>query len=466
MQFDPLTAVSPIDGRYRIYGDMLSASVSEFAFIQNRVRVECEYLVALSEASGVGIRKLTTGEKKTLRDIAENFSLEDARIVKKIEQEGYDGIPATNHDVKAVEYYLKKKLKDTTLADVSEWPHFALTSEDVNSIAHALMLRSALETTLLPALDIVQKGLGGWAKEYAGTAMLARTHGQPASPTTFGKEMRVFESRLSRQLEELGKRTILVKFGGATGNWSAHAAAAPDVDWIKFSKKFVESFNDKKQSIKLELNEYTTQIELHDTLAELFDNLRRVNIVLIDLSQDIWRYISDGWLTQKAKAGEVGSSAMPHKVNPIDFENAEGNLGVANALFTHYSHKLPISRLQRDLSDSTVERTFGVALGHSYIGHRSMARGMGKVSVNEEAMRSDLTAHPEVIAEAIQTVLRKEGVEVPYEKLKELTRGKEISMDDISKFIDNLDVSNDVKKRLKSFRPENYIGLAEEIAKK
>src|SRR3989338_2628428 len=467
---DSLTAVSPIDGRSRVYGDMLSVFMSEYGLIRARARVECEYLLALSETKGVGMRALSAEEKQLLAKLAD-VSLEDARIVKKIEQEGYEGIPATNHDVKAVEYFIKSKLRGTSLEDVAEWTHFALTSEDVNSIAIALMLRGALEEALLPALDIVQKTLGGLAKGHAGTPMLSRTHGQSASPKTCGKEMRVFESRIARQYERLTKSFILVKFGGATGNWNAHLVAAPEVDWQEFSRKFVERFNptspkaSKDAGITLGLNSCTTQIEPHDTLAELFDNLRRINTILIDFSQDMWRYISDGWLSQKAKEGEVGSSAMPHKVNPIDFENAEGNLGLANALFEFYSRKLPVSRLQRDLSDSTVERTFGVAFGHSYIGYRSIARGLGKISVNEMAMLAELQEHPEVLAEAIQTVLRREGAKVPYEKLKDLTRGRKVSLEDFAAFIDGLDVSADVKKRLKKLRPENYLGLAEDIAK-
>ena len=312
--------------------------------------------------------------------------------------------------------------------------------------------------------------------------MVARTHGQPASPTTFGKEMRVFEMRIARQMKQLSGRSILVKFAGATGNYNAHVVAVPDVDWQEFAKKFVERFNEHGlqgatlgnskgrtlrayDGIRLELNEFTTQIEPHDTYAELFDNLRRVNTILIGFSQDMWRYISDGWITQKPKAGEIGSSAMPHKVNPIDFENAEGNFGVANSLFEHFSRKLPISRLQRDLSDSTVERTFGTAFAHSLIGYKSLLKGLGKVNVNEKAMLEDLQEHPEVIAEAIQTVLRREGVDVPYEKLKELTRGRQVTLEDFAKFIDGLSVAEKVKKHLKALRPGNYIGLAENIAK-
>ena len=463
MPFEALTAVSSIDGRYRDASAALSDYFSEYALIRARVLVECEYLIALSETKGVGLRPLTADEKKTLLKIAD-ISLEDARVVKQIEKEGYEGIPATNHDVKAVEYFLKRKLAGTSLVDVSEWVHFATTSEDTDNVAYALLLRGALEEVIVPALEDIRATLEKMSREHAATAMLARTHGQPASPTTFGKEVRVFEARLRRQIYGCATSIILVKFSGATGNWSAHAAGVPDIDWMAFSREFIAGLNGNKHTIKLELNPTTTQIEPHDTYAELFDNLRRANTILIGFSQDVWRYISDGWLTQKPKAGEVGSSTMPHKINPIDFENAEGNLGVANALFEHFSRKLPISRLQRDLSDSTVKRTFGTALAHSLIGWKALGRGLGKVSVNEAAMLEDLVAHPEVIAEAIQTALRREGVEVPYEQLKALTRGRKVSLEDFAVFIDGLNVGADVKKRLKEFRPENYIGLAAEIA--
>ena len=455
-----LSAISSIDGRYRTIVASLAEHFSEYGLIRKRITVECEYLLALSEA-GV-IRALSKEEKVILQQLP-HISLEEAAIVKKIEKEGYEGIPATNHDVKAVEYFIKKRLAATSLKDIAEWTHFALTSEDINSASYGMALRASLQSVIFPALSEIQAALGALAKEHAGTPMLARTHGQSASPTTFGKEMRVFETRLARQLEQLHSRSILVKFGGATGNYNAHVAAMPDVDWREFSRKFVVRLN-VGYKIPLELNEFTTQIEPHDTYAELFDNLRRIDTILLDLSQDVWRYISDGWLTQKTKEGEVGSSAMPHKVNPIDFENAEGNLGLANALFNHFSNKLPVSRLQRDLSDSTVERTFGSAFAHSLIAYASLARGLEKLSVNEEAVRSDLTAHPEVLAEAIQTILRREGVEVPYEKLKELTRGREVTLEDFAKFIDGLALASTVKKQLKALRPENYIGLAKEIA--
>ena len=461
MPFEPLTAISSVDGRYRDISAALLEHFSEFGLIRKRLLVECEYLIALSGA-GVGMRKLGKEEKTTLQQLSQ-ISTEEAHVVKNIEKEGYEGIPATNHDVKAVEYFIKKRLAGTSLKDISEWTHFALTSEDINSASYGMALRASLQSVIFPALSEIQAALGALAKEHAGTPMLARTHGQSASPTTFGKEMRVFETRLARQLEQLHSRSILVKFGGATGNYNAHVAAMPDVDWREFSRKFVVRLN-VGYKIPLELNEFTTQIEPHDTYAELFDNLRRIDTILLDLSQDVWRYISDGWLTQKTKEGEVGSSAMPHKVNPIDFENAEGNLGLANALFNHFSNKLPVSRLQRDLSDSTVERTFGSAFAHSLIAYASFARGLEKLSVNEEAVRSDLTAHPEVLAEAIQTILRREGVEVPYEKLKELTRGREVTLEDFAKFIDGLALASTVKKQLKALRPENYIGLAKEIA--
>lgn len=468
MPLEALTAISPIDGRYRGASASLCDCFSEFALIRNRVRVECEYLIALSKTPKMGVRRLKPKEIAQLRKLS-SISLEDARIVKAIEKEGYEGIPATNHDVKAIEYFIKIKLRDSSLSDVLEWVHFALTSEDINSVAHGLALRGAIESAMLPALEDIERALLKDSKTYAKTPMLARTHGQSASPTTWGKEMRVFLERLRRQVDMLKVSYVLVKWGGATGNYNAHTIALPHIDWVSFAKKFVEGLNTegtgKKHLVRVVLNEVTTQIEPHDTYAEMFDTLRRINTVLIDLSQDMWRYISDGWITQKPKAGEVGSSAMPHKVNPIDFENAEGNLGVANALFEHFSRKLPISRLQRDLSDSTVERVFGTAFAHSLVGYTSLSRGFGKVFVNARAMLDALRAHPEVLAEALQTALRVEGVPVPYEKLKELTRGKVVRMQDFARFIDGLDIDATKKIKLKSLRPENYIGIAEKLAK-
>jgi adenylosuccinate lyase len=469
MILDSLTAISPVDGRYRSTAEPLAEYFSEYALMKMRVTVECEYLMALTEAKGVGIRPLTADEKALLRALPQ-ISIDDAQIIRKFEREGYGGVPATNHDVKAVEYFIKLKLKNSSLADVLEWVHFALTSEDVNSTAHALALRGALEAVMLPALGKVQAEIVRLARTHADTAMLARTHGQSATPTTFGKEMNVFARRLDRQVATLRNSCVLMKWGGPTGNYNAHIVALPQVDWLAFAHSFAERLNtvggDKTRTVRLALNEVTTQIEPHDTFAEMFDNLRRINTILIDLAQDVWRYISDGWLTQKPKEGEIGSSTMPHKVNPIDFENAEGNFGVANALFEHLSRKLPVSRLQRDLSDSTVARTFGTAFAHTLVGDHSLMRGFGKISVNEAAVREALTTHPEVIAEAIQTILRVANVEMPYEKLMALTRGKQVTMADFALFIDGLDVASDVKARLKALRPENYIGLAGQLARK
>jgi len=469
MLLEPLTAVSSVDGRYRATTAALAGYFSEFALMRNRLVVECEYLRLLSSARGVDVMRPFTGQELELLRALADLSIEDAHIIKKFEREGHEGIPATNHDVKAVEYFMKLKLRGTSLEDVLEWVHFALTSEDVNSVAHALALRDAIEKVMLPSLEAVQKEILALARAHAGTSMLARTHGQPATPTTFGKEMNVFAKRLERQVDTLKNSTILVKWGGPSANYNAQMVALPEAEWLGLARVLVESLNaegaEKKHFVRLELNEVTTQIEPHDTYAEMFDNLRRINTILLDLSQDMWRYISDGWVTQKPKDGEVGSSAMPHKVNPIDFENAEGNFGVANALFEHLSRKLPVSRLQRDLSDSTVARTFGTAFAHSLIGYRSLVRGFGKVGVNETALREALAAHPEVLAEAIQTVLRVAQVEMPYEKLKALTRGKTVSMEDLATFIDGLDIRPELKARLRALTPENYTGLASQLAR-
>ncbi|MDP1839352.1 MAG: adenylosuccinate lyase [Reyranella sp.] len=469
MQLESLTAVSPVDGRYRATTEALADYFSEYALIKMRLVVECAYIAALSRTKGVGMRPLSAGESTMLRALP-NISVEDARLVRKIEREGHGDIPATNHDVKAVEYFIKLKLKDTSLADVLEWVHFALTSEDVNSTAHALALRGALEAVMLPALGKVQGAIAALASAHADTAMLARTHGQSATPTTFGKEMNVFATRLERQIAPLRSRPVLMKWGGPSGNYNAQMVALPKIDWLAFAHSFAEGLNaddaHKGPRVPVALNEVTTQIEPHDTYAEMFDNLRRINTILLDLSQDMWRYISDGWVTQKPKEGEIGSSAMPHKVNPIDFENAEGNFGVANALFEHLSRKMPVSRLQRDLSDSTVARTFGIAFGHSLIAYGALMRGFGKISVNEAALRDALEAHPEVLAEAIQTVLRVANVEMPYEKLKALTRGKQVTLKDLATFIDGLDIGPEMKAQLRKLRPETYTGLAGTLARK
>ncbi len=449
---DALQAISPVDGRYGNKTQPLEKHWSERALFAYRLRAEGEYLIALADSGLARLRKLSAPEKEAVRKLYE-LSVEDAQIIKDIETKGYKDIPATNHDVKSVEYFMKDRLAGSSLGDVLEWIHFGLTSEDVNNIAYALMLKESAAEDLTPAINEIVKNLNGLAEKHKDLPILARTHGQPASPTTFGKEMKVFVSRLERQLSQLSGLKLQGKLSGATGNWNAHAAAYPQADWRAFSRKFIEGLG-------LEPNLTTTQIEPHDSYVEMFDILRRINTILIGLDQDIWRYISDGWLTQKPKEGEVGSSTMPHKVNPIDFENSEGNLGLANALFEFFARKLPVSRLQRDLSDSTVERNFGSAFAYSLIAYNSLLKGLGKISVNESRVREELEKHPEVIAEAIQTILRREGVEMPYEKLKELTRGREVSMEDFAKFIDGLDVKDAVKAELKQITPLNYIGLA------
>ena len=453
-----IESLSPLDGRYADKVAALSPYFSEAALMKYRAVMEGEYLIALSETKGLGIRKFTEAEKATIRKICDLTS-EDAEAVKKYEA-------TTNHDVKAVEYFLKERLAKTSLKSEVEWVHFATTSEDTNNIAYALMLRDGLNDVMIPVLETIQEKLAGYAKEYKNLPMLSRTHGQSASPTTLGKEMAVYAFRLERQIKMLSSFKILAKLNGATGNYNAHVAAFPKTDWTGFSKKFITSLNSGKKGVMLEANLLTTQIESHDTYAELFDIIRRVNMILIDFNQDMWRYISDAWIIQKPKAGEVGSSTMPHKVNPIDFENSEGNLGMANALCHFFSTKLPVSRLQRDLSDSTVERNFGSAFGYSLIAYASLRKGLSKIAVSEANICHVLNNHPEVIAEAIQTVLRREKVAMPYEKLKELTRGRAVTMAEFKTFIEALDVSPKVKKELLAITPENYIGLAAKLAGK
>ncbi|MBU1644031.1 MAG: adenylosuccinate lyase [Nanoarchaeota archaeon] len=455
---DQLEAISPIDGRYRRSTEPLADIFSEKGLIKYRVKVEGEYLLSLSEHPEIGTRDFSSEEKDLIRRLSD-ISTEDAGMVKAIEVKGYGDIKATNHDVKAVEYFMKEKLKGTSLEDSLEWIHFALTSEDVNNLAYGLMLSDGVGEVVLPTAQELYKTIEGLARQHRDIPMLARTHGQPASPTTFGKEFRVFASRLKRQLDQLANYEILVKLNGATGNYNAHHAAYPEIDWTAFTIDFVERFNGGRR-IRLKPNLVTTQVEPHDTYAELCDNLRRLNTILIDFDQDLWRYISDDWIKQKPVEGEVGSSTMPHKINPIDFENSEGNLGLANALFGYFSSKLPVSRLQRDLSDSTIERNFGVALGHSLIGYKSARKGLSKIAVNEQKVVEELENHPEVISEAIQTVLRREGAEMPYERLKELTRGRKPTRDDFRTFIDGLDVSDEVKEELRQITPTNYTGIA------
>ncbi len=459
-KINSLNAISPIDGRYRKTVEQLSGFCSEKSLMRYRIAVEIEYLIALSKNGGTTLRKLTESEVQSLHQLR-NLSDEDAEAIKQIETTGFQDIKRTNHDVKAVEYYLKYRLKNTPISNCTEWIHFGLTSEDINNIAYALMLSDAIERQILPSIKALQLQINTVAENYKSTAMLARTHGQPASPTTLGKELNVFTNRLDRQIEQLENTTLLAKLNGATGNYNAHYAAYPEVDWITFTKQFIESFN---QTRKIKLNLVTTQIEPHDSYAELFDNLRRINTIVIGFDQDMWRYISDEWLVQKTEDCEVGSSTMPHKVNPIDFENSEGNLGVANSLLMFFSTKLPISRLQRDLSDATVQRNFGVAIAHCLIGYTSALKGSQKIVANSEKIRQALKNHPEIIGEAIQTILRRENIPGAYEKLKQLTRGKDLKTEELEQFITELPVREEIKAELRKITPLNYTGLAEKLA--
>ncbi len=446
MELTVLNAISPVDGRYRKQVEGLAYFFSEAALINYRVYVEVEYFIALCQIPLPQLKDVTNQDFDNLRALCRDFTFTDAAEVKEIES-------ITNHDVKAVEYYLKKKLDKMGLAKYKEFLHFGLTSQDINNTAGPYALRLAMEDIMLPILEELIKKLNDKAKAWKNVPMLARTHGQPASPTTVGKEIYVFVERLKQQLKQLKSIPFTAKFGGATGNFNAHYAAFPEVDWIAFADKFT------REHLSLERQKVTTQIEHYDNLAALFDAFKRINTILIDLSRDIWAYVSMDYFKQKIKAGEVGSSAMPHKVNPIDFENAEGNLGIANALFEHLSAKLPVSRLQRDLTDSTVTRNIGIPAAHSIIAIKSLIKGLAKLVLNEEKISQDLDNNWAVVAEAIQTILRREGYPKPYEALKNLTRtNTRITAEVIYSFIEKLNVSEKVKKELKALSPHNYTG--------
>lgn len=443
---NPLKAISPIDGRYHGKTVELNDFFSEFALIRYRVMVEVEYFISLCELPLPQLEKFN-GDYDDLRAIYEEFQEEDAEEIKEIEKE-------TNHDVKAVEYFLKRRFDELQLTEFKEFLHFGLTSQDINNTAVPLSMMEAHKLVLKPALEDLIEKLEGMAKEWKDIPMLARTHGQPASPTHLGKEIYVFVERLNDQMKMLNNIPFTAKFGGATGNMNAHKVAYPNTDWPAFAKKFVE------KSLKLKRQKTTTQIEHYDNMAAYFDAMRRINTILIDLSRDIWMYVSMEYFKQKIKAGEVGSSAMPHKVNPIDFENAEGNLGMANAIFNHLSSKLPISRLQRDLTDSTVTRNIGVPLAHTLISIKSLMKGLDKLLLNEDKIRYDLQQNYAVVAEAIQTVLRREQIEGAYELLKGLTRtNKHIDKESIEQFINELPVKESIKEELRAITPENYTGF-------
>jgi adenylosuccinate lyase len=448
MDLTQLTALSPVDGRYGSKTESLRPIFSEYGLIRHRVLVEIRWLQALARHEGIReVPALSAHAERLLNDIVEKFSEQDAQRVKNIER-------TTNHDVKAVEYFLKEKITgNDELESISEFFHFACTSEDINNLAYALMLSEARKQTLLPLMDDVIRAIADLAHRYADQPMLSRTHGQTASPTTVGKEMANVAARLQRQREQLANVPMLGKMNGAVGNYNAHLVAYPDVDWPALAGDFIAG-------IGLEMNPYTTQIEPHDFMAELFDCQARFNTILIDFSRDVWGYISLGYFKQKTVAGEIGSSTMPHKVNPIDFENAEGNMGIANALFSHLAAKLPVSRWQRDLSDSTVLRNIGVAIGHVVIACESCLKGIGKLEVNDRRTAGDLDASWEVLAEALQTVMRRYGIEKPYEKLKDLTRGQDVNQATIQAFISSLDLPEDVKAELSRLTPADYTGNA------
>ena len=452
--FSQLGALSPLDGRYHKQLEPLRASFSEAALFRYRVAVEIRWLLALAAEPAIAeIKPFSKDTSAELERVIATFSEEDAAQVKSIEAE-------TNHDVKAIEYWLKKRLAgDPEATRVAEFVHFACTSEDINNLAYALMLKEGRDRVLLPALDRVIEALATLAVKLADAAMLARTHGQPASPTTLGKELANVVHRLRRSRRSIASVSLTGKMNGAVGNYNAHLAAYPDFDWERFARTFVESLG-------LEFNPYTTQIEPHDSLAEQFDAIARANTVLLDLDRDLWGYVSLGYFKQKAKAGEVGSSTMPHKVNPIDFENSEGNVGIANALLRHFSEKLPVSRWQRDLSDSTVLRNVGVALGHSLLAWESCLKGLGKIEADPARMLEDLEASWEVLAEAVQTVMRRHGLPDPYEQLKALTRGKRVDREAMRAFIRGLALPDADKARLLELTPARYTGKASELARK
>jgi len=454
MNLSALTALSPLDGRYAPKVAPLRALLSEFGLMHRRVQVEVEWFIALSDAGFAEFKPLSEAGRGLLRGLVTRFSEADAQAIKDIEK-------TTNHDVKAVEYWLKSRFDNTPeLKAAGEFVHFACTSEDINNTSHGLMLKAARQEVLLPTLDKIIATLSKLAKDLADVPMLARTHGQTASPTTVGKEVANVVARLANARTRIDSVQLLAKMNGAVGNYNAHLSAYPDFDWEAFARRVIE------KQLGLAFNPYTIQIEPHDYMAELFDAITRTNTILIDWSRDVWGYISLGYFKQRTKEGEIGSSTMPHKVNPIDFENAEGNFGLANALLTHLSQKLPISRFQRDLTDSTVLRNMGVAMGYALLGYDSLLRGMSKLEVNREALAADLDSAWEVLAEPIQTVMRRYKLPNPYERLKELTRGKTITREAIQQFIGTLEIPEAEKTRLLAMTPGSYTGIGAQLAKR
>lgn len=453
MEISNLTAISPVDGRYGNKVTAMRSLFSEFALMRYRLLIEIKWLKILADENSIeAIPPLSQHSQAFLEGLFDKFSLEDAEIIKGIEL-------ASNHDVKAIEYFIQRKIdQHDDLKHLKSFVHFACTSEDINNLAYACMLKQARQTVLLPQMDLVIEKIAQLSQWYSAVPMLARTHGQAATPTTFGKEMAIFTARLLKQRQNFADTAILGKINGASGNYNAHLIAYPNTDWQALSRRHVEGLG-------LEWNPYSTQIEPHDYVAELMNSQQQFNTILIDFSRDIWSYVSLHYLKQKAIEGEVGSSTMPHKINPIDFENAEGNLGIANALLAHFATKLPISRLQRDLSDSTVFRNIGMGFSHSFIAYQNLVSGIAKLEVNQEKMYHDLNKNWEVLAEAVQTVMRKHGIADAYEQLKAMTRGKHLSAEDYRDFIKGLNIADDDKARLSALSPDLYIGLSVEIAK-
>lgn len=443
---DRLNAISPLDGRYGSSLNELSAYFSESALMRYRLKIEIEYLIALGNENLIkDLPKFSKNQETRLRKVYKNFDIEGAKKIKSIEK-------ITNHDVKAIEYYIQSKVKKS----LHPWIHFALTSEDVNNLSYSLIWQDGLKHAFLPSLQLIKKELKSLSRKYKHTCMLALTHGQPATSTTFGKEMAVFCKRLERQINQIKNHRLLGKFGGATGTWSAHVVAYPKVHWIRFAEKFIKSLG-------LEPNLITTQVEPHDSAVESYHQITRINSILKDLCQDMWLYISRGILGQKNVGKEIGSSTMPHKINPINFENAEGNIGISNALFNHLAFKLPISRMQRDLSDSTTLRNQGVALGHSYVALMNIIKGLNRITIHKAQMANELNDHWEVLAEAVQTILRKTGSNDAYEQLKSLTQGHTINSVKLADFVSKLNIPESDKNRILSLSPESYIGLAPKL---
>jgi adenylosuccinate lyase len=460
----PLLALSPLDGRYAGRTRDLAEAMGEMGLFRARAEYQWELLLALTEHPRIPFEVVGGNARDTIIRPLFDLTIEDGETIKQIETKGTEQHKATYHDVQALVLHLRDKLTRHGLGDIAPWVHFAGTSEDCNNIAYGLMLREGIGMIVDELHNNIMRQLTSWIDVYADLPMLARTHGQAASPTTFGKMIRVYHSRLTRQVRQLDEFKLLVKYNGATGNYHGHVAAFPEVDWIKFTEDFIARFNEKKPFLPFEVNLFTTQIEPHDNYAELFSILRHTNTILIDLCQNLWRLISDDWIAQRVEG--VGSSAMPHKVNPIDIENAEGNLMVANTLLEMFERTLPISRLERHLSDSTVIRNFGSALGYMLVAYSSIQKGLGKYTVNEQKIAGALDAHPEVIAEAIQNILRAHGEVKAHERLQKLTQGKDVSLEAIQNFIATLDVPKDVKSHLLAITPRTYTGLAAQLAKR